>query len=61
MEQFEIRLVKLPAMRVASAIGYGEQPEFLAWNDLMAWVKPKDLFETTDNFFYFIQDLSCLN
>ena len=37
----EIRIVTLPAMRVASVHGFGQGPELLAWEKLEAWAGPK--------------------
>ncbi len=39
MEQLDVRIVKLEPMRVASAHGFGEGPETLAWDKLIAWAK----------------------
>ncbi|MDD1750520.1 MAG: GyrI-like domain-containing protein [Methanothrix sp.] len=38
-------MVKLDPMRVASAYGFGEQPELTAWENLKQWAKPKGLLE----------------
>lgn len=43
----DVRIVDLPAMRVASALGYGEAPEDLAWQKISAFagalgLKPGD-------------------
>jgi predicted transcriptional regulator YdeE len=32
-------------MQVASFLGFGESPEELAWEKLIAWAKPKDLLD----------------
>jgi DNA gyrase inhibitor GyrI len=37
----EIRIVTLPAMRMASVHGFGQSPELLAWEKLEAWAAPQ--------------------
>ena len=39
----DIHIVRLPALRVASAYGFGFQPEEHAWNQLVQWAQPKGL------------------
>ncbi len=41
----DIHIAKLPAIRVASAYGFGCQPEEYAWNQLVRWAQPKGLLE----------------
>ena len=41
MKTLEVNMVKLPAMRVASAYGFGPSPEEVAWAKLAAWAQPK--------------------
>lgn len=53
MSSQEIRIVKLPEMRVASVLGYGTQPEDQAWQKLTAWAKPLGLMEATPRIFGF--------
>jgi len=43
MKPTEVHIVQLRAMRVASAYGFGEQPEQLAWQQLSAWARPRGL------------------
>jgi DNA gyrase inhibitor GyrI len=45
MSDFEVRIVKLEPMRLASFWGFGESPETIAWEKLMAWAKPKGLLD----------------
>ena len=45
MTEIDVRIVKLEPMRVATALGFGEQPEMLAWNKLLAWAKPLGLLD----------------
>jgi DNA gyrase inhibitor GyrI len=42
---FDVAIVDLPAMRVASAYGFGECPEEQAWNAMQAWAQPKGLLD----------------
>lgn len=39
MDEIEVRIIKLDPMRVASAYGFGEQPEYIAWEKLLEWAK----------------------
>ncbi len=41
MAELEVRIVKLEPIHVASAHGFGQEPENLAWEKLVAWSKPK--------------------
>ena len=45
MGELQVRIVKLEAMRVASAWGFGQGPEIKAWKNLEAWAKPKGLLD----------------
>jgi DNA gyrase inhibitor GyrI len=40
-----VEIVRLEAMRVASAYGYGENPEEIAWRKLAQWAKPKGFLD----------------
>jgi effector-binding domain-containing protein len=37
MAEIDVRIANLEPMRVASAFGFGEQPETLAWTKILAW------------------------
>ena len=37
MSELEVRIIKLEPMRVASAYGFGEQPEYEAWEKILTW------------------------
>ena len=45
MSQLDVRIVKLEPMTVASAYGFGKEPEGIASRKLVAWAKPKGLFD----------------
>ena len=45
MDELEVRIVTLAPMRVASLHGFGESPELLAWDKLVAWAEPKGLLD----------------
>lgn len=53
MTEFEVRIVTLEAMRVASASGFGEQPELQAWNTLLTWAKDRGINLKERRFFGF--------
>ena len=39
--EITVEIVRLDAMRVASAYGFGTNPEEIAWQKLASWAKPK--------------------
>lgn len=41
MDQLEVRIVRLEAMRVLSFHAFGASPEDAAWKKLEAWAKPR--------------------
>lgn len=45
-----IRIVKLPAMRVASISAVSTSPEYAAWEKFVAWAKPKEFFDNPTNY-----------
>jgi DNA gyrase inhibitor GyrI len=45
MSEFEVRIVQLPPLRVASVLGFGGQPELQSWEKLVAWAKPKGFLD----------------
>lgn len=55
MDNSEVRIVTLPPLRVASALGFGTQPETIAWDKILDFVKEKSLMQSspTPRFFGF--------
>lgn len=45
MSDFDVRIVNLEPLRVASVHGFGPQPEDEAWEKLVAWAKPKGFLD----------------
>ena len=45
MNELEVQIVKLEAMRVASARGFGESPEHAAAEMMLAWAKAENLLD----------------
>ncbi len=41
MSKLDVRIVELPPMRVASALGFGPSPEGIAWEKLLKWAREK--------------------
>ena len=41
MNDLDVRIVRLEKMRVASVLGFGQNPEPDGWDKLEAWAKPK--------------------
>jgi DNA gyrase inhibitor GyrI len=53
MSELSVRIVKLEPMIVASAYGFGEQPEMQAWETLLAWARSKGFKLAEHRFFGF--------
>lgn len=53
MADIEVRIVTLEPMRVASAYGFGAQPEEIAWRKLLAFAEAKGLDQGSARFFGF--------
>lgn len=55
MSDFKVRIVALEPMRFASVYGFGKQPEYEAWEKLIAYAKPKGYLDdpTTHRIFGF--------
>jgi DNA gyrase inhibitor GyrI len=51
--QLTVRIERLPALRVASALGFGPSPEMLAWQKILAYAHAHNLLETKPRFFGF--------
>ena len=45
MSELEVRIVNLEPMRVASALGYGEGPEEIAWDKITSWARSKGMLD----------------
>jgi DNA gyrase inhibitor GyrI len=53
MSGLSVRIVELEPTVVASAYGFGDQPEMQAWETLLSWVKSKDFKVKNHRFFGF--------
>jgi DNA gyrase inhibitor GyrI len=55
MKELKVEIIQMPPMRVISARGFGEVPEFIAQEKLLSWAKSKGLLssETAPRFFGF--------
>lgn len=49
MSALEVKIVNLEPLRVASFLGFGQNPEDIAWEKLNAWAKPKGLLDDPEN------------
>lgn len=49
----DVRIVDLQPLRVASVLGYGTEPEMLAWNQMFAWAGERHLFDQPHRLFGF--------
>lgn len=45
MKTIAVQIIKLDNMRVASAWGFGTQPEDQAWKKMESWARPKGLLD----------------
>ena len=52
MSEIEVRIVTLEPMRVASAYGFGEQPEEQAWSKLLTWAKSQGYEDLSQHRFF---------
>jgi DNA gyrase inhibitor GyrI len=43
MSELNVRIVRLEPMRVAWALGFGKQPESLAWKAIFDWIKAQGM------------------
>ena len=48
MSEKEVRIVNLEAMHIASALGFGKEPEGIAWNKILAFVAENNLKDNKD-------------
>ncbi len=48
MNRLTVRVVRLEPMRVATAYGFGVNPEERAWHTLVAWAAPKGLLDNPE-------------
>ena len=48
MSELEVRIVKLEPIRVASVYGFGDSPESVAWEKMVAWAKPKGMLDNPE-------------
>ena len=52
MSELEVRIVSLEPMRVASANGFGEQPETQAWSKILAWASAQGFEDLSKHRFF---------
>jgi DNA gyrase inhibitor GyrI len=45
MSELNVKIIKLEPFQVVSFLGFGPSPEGLAWEELVAWAKPKGLLD----------------
>ena len=53
MSDLEVRIVELDPMRVAYALGFGESPEPIAWDKILAFGRDNGLLEDLDKVRFF--------
>ena len=52
MSKLEVRIVSLEPMRVASANGFGEQPETQTWSKILAWASAQGFEDLSKHRFF---------
>ena len=52
MSELEVRIVSLEPMRVASANGFGEQPETQAWSKILTWASSQGFEDLSKHRFF---------
>jgi DNA gyrase inhibitor GyrI len=53
MTVLEVKMVELPALHVASALGFGEGPEDIAWGKVFDFLKRRDLLKSVENLAFY--------
>lgn len=53
MQKIDVRIIKLEEMKVASAYGFGESPELIAHQKMLAYVRSKGLIDSEGKFLSF--------
>jgi effector-binding domain-containing protein len=53
MDDLEVRIVELEPMRVATALGFGESPEPIAWGKILAFGESRGLLKDLDKVRFF--------
>jgi DNA gyrase inhibitor GyrI len=53
MSKIDVRIVRLDALKVAAAHGFGPSPEGVAWEKLLYWMKDRGLTHNQVRFFGF--------
>ena len=48
MNALEVRIINLAPIHVVSFLGFGPNPEELAWEQLTAWAGPQGLLESSE-------------
>ena len=48
MKVTDVRIVRLEPLRVASALGFGAEPESLAWQKILAWAERNGVLKDTE-------------
>ena len=51
MTDLQVRIVNLEPMRCAGALGFGPEPEGIAWDTLLKWAEPARLLSQPHRFF----------
>jgi DNA gyrase inhibitor GyrI len=52
MSDLEVRIVELEPMRVASAYGFSEQPEPIAWEKILKWAESQEFEDLSQHRFF---------
>ena len=45
MPEIDVKIMELPPLRVASALGFGQGPEAIAWEKIFSFLKEKGLWD----------------
>ena len=52
MSELEVRIVDLEPLRVASAYGFGEEPEYTAWEKILNWAEAQGYDDLSKHRFF---------
>jgi DNA gyrase inhibitor GyrI len=53
MTEINVKMVELPALHVASALGFGEGPEDIAWRKVFDFLKRQDLLKSIESLAFY--------
>ena len=53
MSKLDVRIITLPALKVASTLGFGSGPELIAWDKMFKFLQTRGLWEQMESLEYY--------